>query len=278
MNFIVAYETTDMFKFLEVAQYFQDNNLEFQKLHEFRLYPETNYYSGGLPAFIRVKETDANKAYRLLLKGKYLDNIPNEFHNIFNDKSKLNNDLFTQETQTLIGSKIISVKYIVANEYRIEFEYINSVDYGIIIQFDNHKCLTWKFEESDLEIENGITIPDRYEVKLSDSKGKIDSDFKTVDVSENLLWGSVIGKAVNSIKTYGQIFKGYNLLTDLIIELNEGQVSIISTAEPSEKDIEEKAVFPINNEWTIVMFSSNKSQSEHVMETSSSRLDSSNPK
>jgi uncharacterized Rmd1/YagE family protein len=204
MRYITAYETTDRFDFYRVVEWLERNNIEFEILHEYRLHAETNFGTEGEPAILRVKEKDISKVDKLLMEGGFLKYAGNESRNGMKVNSNLDVDLSRDEIQEIEGNKIKKVFYVLANEIDFDLDSIHSVDFGIVIQFENGKCLSWKFEEEDVDFENDIFIPHRYELKFFDFLGDVDRSFKIEDVSQNEYWAQLMRKPIISIRVYTQ--------------------------------------------------------------------------
>jgi len=255
MVYIKIYETPDRFDFYRAVECLEINNIEFQKLHEYRLYAESNFYTEGEPAILRVKEKDASIANKLLAQaGLIKSNSPNLSENGLREKSCLDNKIYSNEVQALKGKKIEKIVYAFANEFDFDLGSIHSVDFGIGIQFEGKNFLWWKFEEEDVDFENDFFIPHRYELKFHNIESDIDKNLKIEDVSENEYWSQYLGKPVKDIKVYSQEFGTNRLVTDLVIEIGTKRVAIFSAEEPTEKEEKIEVHLSIGNDWTIVVF------------------------
>ncbi len=255
MKYIEVYKTTSKFDLYRAAEYLEANNIEFHKLHEYRLHAESNFGAEGEPAFLRVKEKDATTVHKLLVEGGFIKNGEQQkSENKLKRKSFLDRELYQAEIKSLIGKKIEKVTYILANETDFDIGYIHSVDFGIGIQFENEYFLWWAFEEEDIDFENDFFLPHRYELKFHNILDKIDKNFKLEDVSENEYWSQLIGNPITDIKIFSQDFRTSKIVTDLMIETETKRVAIFSAEEPVEKVEPIDVHLSIGNDWTIVVF------------------------
>lgn len=255
MKYIEAFESTDRIDFYRAVEYLEANNIEFQKLHEYRLHAESNFGAEGEPAILRVKAKDASTVNKLLVEGGFIKNgLQQKSQNGLKDKSFLDRELYQSEIQKISGKKIEKVTYVLANEVDYDLDSIHSVDFAIGIQLENGNFLWWTFEEEDVDFENDFFLPNRYELKFHNILKEIDKEFKIEDVSGNDYWNQFLGKPIKDIKIYSQEFRTNKIVTDLVIETDSKRVAIFSAGEPTEEEEQIEVHLSIDNGWTIVVF------------------------
>lgn len=255
MEYIEIYSTNDRFAFYKTAGYLELNNIDFQKLYEFRLHAESNFGVEGEPAILRVKEKDVLKVNTLLEKGGFFkSNIDAKNLVKLKEESELDNKIFRDKIDKIIGSKIIKVHYILANEFEYDLDSIHSIDAGIVIQLENEKYLSWQFKEYDVDFENDYFIPQRYELKFTNIIEDKEMPFPIKDVTENEYWNQLINKSVTGIDVYTQEFNANKIITDLVIKIGKKRVAIFSVEEPTEKEEQVDVHLAIGNEWSIIVF------------------------
>ncbi|MFM9949806.1 MAG: hypothetical protein ACKV1O_17855 [Saprospiraceae bacterium] len=256
MKYIEAYQTTDRFDFYRAAEYLAANNIEFQKLYEYRLHAETNFGSEGYPAILSVKEKDASKANDLLIEGGFLNTYSNQGNNvnILQDQSILENDVFKNEIQSIRGNNIKDVFYIFANEFEYDLDFIHSVDFAIVIRFSNDEYMSWSFKEEEVDFENDIYIPQCFDLRFSNILPEIDRNYKIENLTHNKYWEQLLKEPINDIRIYAQEFEENKVFTDLIIKTRTKTVAIYSAEEPTENEEQFEVSLSIGNSWTIVVF------------------------
>lgn len=253
MKFIEVYATNDKLEFYKAAEYLEAHNIEFQKLHEYRLYAEYNFYARGAPAILRALEKDASAVYQLLIDGGFIENtFQQKSQNTLKETSFLDTEMFQSEIQKIKGKKIEKVIYVFSNEVDFDRDTYHSVDFAIGIQLENESYLAWNFEEEDVDFERDLHLPNRYDLKFHNILKELSRPFKVKDVSRNKHWNELVGKPIKDIKIYSQAFRTNKIVTDLVIETESKSIAIYSSEEPSAE--EEKVDLSISNQWTIVVF------------------------
>lgn len=255
MKYIEVYETIDRFDYYRAIECLESNNIEFQKLHEYRLNGDSSFGGGeGGPAILRVKEIDVSKVKLILEEELTKSYWQRELSKVLKDKSTLDKGLYQSEIQKIRGQKIEKVKYIFANEIDFDFDYIHSVDFGIGIQLENGNFIWWVYEYNEVDLGNDFIIPHSFELKFHDILNEINRELRIVDVSDNDYWSPLIGKSIKDIKIYSQEFSKHNIITDLVIETDYKRAAIFLVKEPVDGEEQIEVDFSIANDWIIAVF------------------------
>jgi len=304
MEYIVIYSSRDLFIYNRVSNLLRQESIEHQRLHEYRLYPENHFHALG-EAQIRVLEADYIKANELLVRNKYKgktkivedryskhfmdvfsikpgeeseikyeyyqkEYVPNAFsENKFAKSSKLNTDIFHTEIEALKYLNIKNVYYVLANDYKYNRGLVHSVDCGIVIEFDQEKYLSWIFVEGSYNEETNTFIPSRYELEFQNILHRVDENFRIIELTDDEHWGNIIDKKLSDFHIYSQDIGGYEIVTDLLINVEENKLAFISVKEPAKRI--RKYNFSIRGEWSFVVFS------EKIEETKFRRNESEQP-
>lgn len=255
MKFINIYETTNAFHFYDAVELLERNNIDYQKLHEFRLQPEWNIIPEGEPAIIRVMEKDAKSVRDLLIENGLIKTNSQVKEIVeWKERSTLEQEKFKDDIRNLKNRKLEKITYIDANGINFDLGSIHSVDFGFCIQFENNFFLSWNFEESYKDFENNYFLPDRFELKFKNILDKVDKDYNQIDVSQNEYWTPFLNKPIKDIKIYCQEFGKEKIVTDVVMEIGGKRIAIFSVEEPTEKEDKIKVHLPISNDWTIIVF------------------------
>ena len=255
MKYIEVYETIDRFDYYKAIECLESNNIEFQKLHEYRLNGDSSFGGGEEgPAILRVKEIDVSKVKLILEEELTKSYWQRELSRVLKDKSILDKDLHQSELQKIKGQNIEKVKYIFANEMDFDYDYIHSVDFGIGIQLENGNFIWWVYEHSEVDLGNDFIIPHSFELKFQNILNEINRELRIVDVSDNDYWSPLIGKSIKDIKIYSQEFSKHKIITDLVIETDYKRAAFFLVKEPVDGEEQIEIDFSIANDWIIAVF------------------------
>ncbi|MEM9051025.1 MAG: hypothetical protein AAGC47_03135 [Bacteroidota bacterium] len=263
MDYEVVFESLDALHYYEIVDFLTSRSIEFHKLHEYRLDASMNHDSSGL-ALIRVPSNNLQSVRDLLNENGLLD-FGGKLDRDLAEKSKKDISTFRTELESLMGQKIVSVKYVLANYPDYQFNEYHLIDSGILIEFSNHKFLFWNFKEMDFDFQASFYLPDRFELKLLDQHPKLDNDFEIIEVSDSQEWTSLRSSSIRSIEIFTQDYqyspevKSEKLTTEIIIRTDYDVCGIYSVEEPEPeiKGTTKKPSFEIHNGWTLVVFDQN---------------------
>jgi len=193
-------------------------------------------------------------------KEKEIEEFVNKWNAEFGlkEKSKEDNTLFKKEVQSLIGLKIKEVYYFSENEFNYDYDSIHLVDLGMTLKLENDKFLSWKFENEEINIEDDLLIPKRYDIRFTSVFEESESSYKLENVSENPYWKALLNEPIIDIKIYSQEIGKNKLITDLIIETTTSKVAVFSIDEPTESEEQLDINLAIGNDFTVVVFDEEK--------------------
>ena len=202
-------------------------------------------------------------------KEKEIEEFVNKWNAEFGlkEKSKEDNTLFKKEVQSLIGLKIKEVCYFSENEFNYDYDSIHLVDLGVTLKLENDKFLSWKFENEEINIEDDLLIPKRYDIKFTNVFEESESSYTLENVSENPYWKALINEPIVDIKIYSQEIGKNKLITDLIIETTTSKVAVFSIDEPTESEEQLDINLAIGNDFTVVVFDEEKIKSSNRIES-----------
>ena len=220
MKFVEIYKSANVTEFYKVTRCFEAINFYYQILHEYRLHAETNF-GAEREAIIRVLEKDVSRANQILDENGFSSIVDfNESMAVFQEKSLIDRELHQIELQNIKGSEILNVSYELINKVDFEYDSIHLVDSAIQIEFGSGAVLLWKFENEEIDFENDIYNPYRYELQFSKINTESPYESRIENVSENENWARFKGQRITDVKLLSQTFRKNRIITGCVIAVS----------------------------------------------------------
>jgi hypothetical protein len=160
------------------------------------------------------------------------------------------------QLNTKVGRKIVKIYYININHDKYEYDRIDSVDFGVILQFDNNEFINWIWKEGEQDLEKGISIHTGYYLDFSNIIHTLQLEDVAIEVSNSEKWSSFVNSEIVNIKLIRKEADGNKVCQKMIIKTKPNNiVGIFSTEEPTilnDNQLEVNLEFDVD--WTTIIF------------------------